>query len=61
MSTELSNRSADTGQEQAAKPPRLDQASLRDWLTTEVVVALPRWGLLAAGLLVLGLLLIALD
>lgn len=61
MNTELSNRSADTGHEQATKPLRLDPSSLRDWLTTEVVVALPRWGLLATGLVVVGLLLIALD
>jgi hypothetical protein len=61
MNTELSNGPAEAGREQRQKPQRLDQASIREWLTTEVVVALPRWGLVSAGILIVGLLLIALD
>lgn len=61
MNTELSNGSAAAGPEQREKPQRLDRESIRHWLSTETVVALPRWGLLSGGILFFGLLLAALD
>jgi hypothetical protein len=61
MNTKLSNEPDDTGGDQSAKAQRLDLDSLRHWLSKEVIVALPRWALVSAGLFVLVLLLIALD
>lgn len=58
---ESSNEPRDTRREHKPNTLTLDQTALKRWLTTEVDLTLPRWAIVAAGLVTFLLLLIALD
>lgn len=60
MNPEASNATHDTEHAHKHNTLKLDQAALKRWLTTEVKLTVPRWAIVAAGL-VTFMLLIALD
>jgi hypothetical protein len=59
--TGASNATGDTGHERKPTTLTLDQAAMKSWLSGEVVLTLPRWALVAAGVLTFVLLMLALD
>lgn len=61
MNTDTSNGARDTGKERKQIALTVDQDRLKQWLTTEVDLTVPRWALVAAGVVTFFLLAIALD
>lgn len=61
MNLETPNETRGAAREHKQNTFTLDQAAMRQWLTTKVTVTMRRWMIVAAGFVTFMLLLIALD